>query len=111
MHVMGAYRAVEKGMGMKPRAVVMAFVVLCLGGLAAPALAAPPPCGGDFGAWLQGVRQEAATQGISGSVIDSSLSGVSYDPAVIARYLGAVGIPYVTIYRASKIQHTAKILV
>ena len=47
----------------------------------------PPraPCGGDFGAWLQGFRQEAAAQGISGSTIDSALNGISYDPTIIAR--------------------------
>jgi lytic murein transglycosylase len=85
MHVMGAHRAVKKGMGMKPRAAILAFVVLCLGGLAAPALAAPPPCGGDFGAWLDGVKQEAAGAGIPQSVTQSALADVTYDPAIIAR--------------------------
>ena len=71
---MGANRAVRKGTGMKPRAALWAFVVLCLGGLTAPALAAPPPCGGDFGAWLDGVKQEAAGAGIPQSVIQSALA-------------------------------------
>src|SRR5580658_492738 len=69
---------------MRPFPARLFLLILVLGLMASPALAAAP-CGGDFGAWLQGVRQEAATQGISGSAIDSSLSGVSYDPAVIAR--------------------------
>ena len=61
---------------MKPRAALWAFVVLCLGGLTAPALAAPPPCGGDFGAWLQGVKTEAAAQGISQRAIQSGLGEI-----------------------------------
>ena len=47
--------------------------------------AANAPCGGDFGAWLQGVKQEAAAQGISQRTIQSALAGVTYDPSVIAR--------------------------
>ena len=43
------------------------------------------PCGGDFGAWLQGVKTEAAAQGISQRAIQSGLATVTYDPAVIAR--------------------------
>jgi lytic murein transglycosylase len=57
---------------------------LWLGGALVPAQAAAP-CGGDFATWLQGVQQEAAAQGISQRAIQSGLSGVSYDPTVIAR--------------------------
>src|ERR1700733_11108820 len=85
IHVLGAHRAVRKGMGMKPRAAILACVVLCLGGFTAPALAAPPPCGGDFGAWLDGVKQEAAGAGIPQGVIQSALADVTYDPAISAR--------------------------
>src|SRR6202035_1820669 len=46
---------------------------------------ATAPCGGDFGAWLQGVKTEAAAQGISQRTIQSGLGGVTPDPAVIAR--------------------------
>src|SRR5580692_12468985 len=42
-------------------------------------------CGGDFGAWLQGVKQEAAADGISQAAIQSGLAGVTYDPTIIAR--------------------------
>jgi membrane-bound lytic murein transglycosylase B len=70
-----------------PRAVTP--VVLLLTCLLAPAAFAAPadaaPCGGDFGAWLQGVKQEAAGKGISQSTIQSALSTVSYDPGIIAR--------------------------
>jgi lytic murein transglycosylase len=71
---------------MRPRGLGLNWLLPCcalwLG--SAPALAAAP-CGGDFGAWLQGVQQEAAAQGISQRAIQSGLSGVSYDPTVIAR--------------------------
>ena len=43
------------------------------------------PCGGDFATWLQGVKQEAATQGVSQRTIQSALSGITPDPSVIAR--------------------------
>ncbi|MFY9763330.1 MAG: lytic murein transglycosylase, partial [Xanthobacteraceae bacterium] len=46
---------------------------------------AAAPCGGDFGAWLQGVKQEAAADGISQAAIQSGLAGVTYDPTIIAR--------------------------
>jgi lytic murein transglycosylase len=49
----------------------------------APASAAP--CGGDFASWLQGVKQEAAGQGISQATIQSALGGVTYDPGIVAR--------------------------
>ncbi|MGA8653212.1 MAG: lytic murein transglycosylase, partial [Xanthobacteraceae bacterium] len=43
------------------------------------------PCGGEFGEWLEGVKQEAAAQGISQRTIQSALSGLTYDPNIIAR--------------------------
>src|SRR5580704_1124551 len=43
------------------------------------------PCGGDFGAWLQAFKTEAAAQGISQQTIQTSLTGVTPDPAIIAR--------------------------
>jgi lytic murein transglycosylase len=43
------------------------------------------PCGGDFTAWLQGVKQEAASRGISQRAIQAGLDAVSYDPGIIAR--------------------------
>jgi len=52
--------------------------------LAVPAAAAVP-CGGDFATWLQGVKQEAAAQGISQRTIESALGGVAYDPVIVAR--------------------------
>jgi lytic murein transglycosylase len=64
----------------------MVFLSACL---LTPAVSAAPadaaPCGGDFASWLQGVKQEAAGKGISQATIQSALSGVSYDPGIIAR--------------------------
>ena len=60
------------------------WLVLALGIIPLPAHAAAA-CGGDFGAWLQGVKTEAAAQGISQRAIQSGLGGITYDPAVIAR--------------------------
>jgi len=69
---------------MRPITLRLAFVMLWLGAVAAPALAAAP-CGGDFGAWLEGVKQEAAAAGISQRTIQSALGGLTYDPGIIAR--------------------------
>src|SRR5689334_25247519 len=44
-----------------------------------------PSCGGDFDAWLAGVKQEATAQGISAATIQSAFSGVDYDRSIIAR--------------------------
>jgi lytic murein transglycosylase len=60
-------------------------LLLLLGFCCAGPAQAEAPCGGDFGAWLQGVKTEAAAQGISQRAIQSGLGGITYDPAVIAR--------------------------
>jgi lytic murein transglycosylase len=60
------------------------MIVFWLGAAIAPAVAAAP-CGGDFGAWLQGFKQEAASQGISERTIQGALANVTYDPSIIAR--------------------------
>src|SRR5271170_3700807 len=69
---------------MRPLTVRLTFIALWLAALAAPA-SATAPCGGDFGAWLAGVKKDAATQGISQRTIQSALGGVTYDPGIIAR--------------------------
>jgi lytic murein transglycosylase len=69
---------------MRPTTIRLAFVALWLGIATVPSLAAAP-CGGDFGAWLEGIKQEAAAQGISQATIQSALSGLSPDPTVISR--------------------------
>ena len=59
------------------------FLLLWLAACATTASAAP--CGGDFATWLQGVKQEAATYGISQRTIQIALESVAYDPGIIAR--------------------------
>ena len=59
------------------------FLLLWLAACATTASAAP--CGGDFATWLQGVKQEAATHGISQRTIPIALESVAYDPGIIAR--------------------------
>ncbi len=71
---------------MRPLIRRMTLLVFWLGAITAPAAAAP--CGGDFGSWLEGVKQEAAAQGISQRAIAASLAGVTYDPGVVARDRG-----------------------
>ena len=50
--------------------------------LAAPAEAAK--CGGDFSTFIDAFSREAAAQGVPRQVIASALSGVTYDPKVMA---------------------------
>ena len=73
---------------MRPRIALWKWIAACglllLGCVSASAQAAAP-CGGDFGAWLQGVKTEAAAQGISQRAIQAGLGGITPDPAVIAR--------------------------
>jgi len=69
---------------MRSTAPRLACVLLWLGLLAAPAVA-QAPCGGDFGAWLEAFKQEAAAKGLSQSTIQSALAAVTYDPTIIAR--------------------------
>jgi lytic murein transglycosylase len=59
-------------------------LALWLMAIAAPARA-EAPCGGDFAAWLQGIKQDAAGESVSPRAIQAALTGVTYDPAVIAR--------------------------
>jgi lytic murein transglycosylase len=62
---------------------IVVLLLLCSG--TAFAQTATAPCGGDFGAWLEAFKTEAAAQGISQRAIQASLTGVTYDPAIIAR--------------------------
>src|SRR5208282_1396002 len=76
-------RAAAEGHRMRP------LTAGCLGLLACPAasaaFASATPCGGDFAAWLAGVKAEAAADGISQRAIQAALAGVTYDPTIIAR--------------------------
>jgi lytic murein transglycosylase len=59
-------------------------LILALGAMAGQARAGAA-CGGDFGAWLQGIKQDAAAAGVSQRTIQASLAGVTFDPSIIAR--------------------------
>src|SRR3984957_19145911 len=59
------------------------WLFLALAIIPIPAHAAP--CGGDFGAWLQGLKQEAAADGVSQRTIQAALANVSPDPTIISR--------------------------
>jgi lytic murein transglycosylase len=50
-----------------------------------PALTAACGDPSGFHAWLDSFKGEAAAQGISQSVIDSALAGITYDPNIISR--------------------------
>ena len=52
---------------MRPRIAVMKWIAACglvLLGCVCASAQATAPCGGDFGAWLQAFKTEAAAQGI-----------------------------------------------
>ena len=57
------------------------LVLLCV--LVAPATAGAAQCGGDFAAWLEQFRREAATKGVSQNAL-GALGGVTPDPKVLA---------------------------
>ena len=42
-----------------------------------------PPCGGDFGAWVEGVKAEAAAMGHASDTVNAFFSGVRPDQAVL----------------------------
>ena len=53
--------------------------------LTAPALAAGCHKEPNFAAWLDGVRKEAASLGLSRSAINSALGSVTFDPAIVKK--------------------------
>ena len=52
--------------------------------LSGSSLAAAQQCGGDFGAFLQGVRAEAQAKGLSAGAIDAAVADMRQDPKVLA---------------------------
>src|SRR5271154_5937322 len=74
----------QEGPHMRALAARLIWFAVTLGFAGAPTYAAAP-CGGDFGAWLQGVKAEAAADGISQRTIQSALGAMTYDPSIIAR--------------------------
>ena len=64
------------------RTAALAAALLCVAG---PALAAGCHKEANFAAWLDGVRQEAASLGLSRRAIDSALGNVRFDPAIVKK--------------------------
>src|SRR5262245_11433520 len=67
---------------MRSMAFVMGLICVVWTG-SAWAASCQDPAG--FASWLEGVKREAATQGISQKTIASALTGLTYDPEVISR--------------------------
>jgi lytic murein transglycosylase len=64
----------------------IALAALAVAAMAAPATAAPCRNNtGSFERWLDGFKQEAASQGISRATISAALDGMSFDQAIINR--------------------------
>lgn len=59
------------------------LLALSLTLLISPALAEAAPCGGDFAAWREAFKREAAAKGISQRIVSAALDGVTPDPNVI----------------------------
>ena len=62
--------------------ILRVIILLCSFSLATPALAAR--CGGDFNGFVQNISAEAASAGVSQSVIAQALGGVQQDMGVLA---------------------------
>ena len=56
--------------------------------LAHPVLAAPCKNDVGFDRWLEDFKKEAVAQGVSRSVADSALAGVTFDPGIVSRDRG-----------------------
>src|SRR6266849_6519853 len=64
----------------------IALAALAVAAMAAPAPAAPCRNNtGSFERWLDGFKQEAASQGVSRATIAAALDGMSFDQAIINR--------------------------
>src|SRR5260370_10783419 len=64
----------------------IALAALAVAAMAAPATATPCRNNtGSFERWLDGFKQEAASQGISRATISAALDGMSFDQAIINR--------------------------
>ncbi len=70
-----------KALGLRTIFAVAAIAVVA----ANPALAAGCQKEGSFDAWLDGVRAEAASKGMSRGAINSALGNVRFDPAIIKK--------------------------
>ena len=67
------------------RKITIALLALAIGSSFLPSLASAKCRTGNFQSWLQDIKRQAASQGISRRTIHSALDGVRYDPNVIRR--------------------------
>ena len=65
------------------RLVLTLSLLLAGTGLAAAEQPGAAPCGGDFDAFLQGVRSEALAKGLSPQAVDAAVSAMHIDPKVL----------------------------
>jgi lytic murein transglycosylase len=63
----------------------MAGLAMLLAGMAAAGPALAQACGGDFGAWLEGAKREAAAEGVSARTIVAASPLLRYDHGVVRR--------------------------
>ncbi len=70
---------------MRPTSARLAALLIWLAVSALPAFGATCEDPGGFSAWLDAFQQEAAGQGISQRTISSALSGVAFDPGIVAK--------------------------
>ncbi|KQT88330.1 lytic murein transglycosylase [Aurantimonas sp. Leaf443] len=72
---------------MTPRTRLLGSLAFLLCAGAAPAMAqdAKPTCGGDFAAFLDGVRAEALASGLSQNAVDAAVADMRIDEKVLAR--------------------------
>jgi lytic murein transglycosylase len=72
------------------RPTISRFVAaILLGGiLVQPALAAPCRTNTAFERWLEDFKKDAVAQGVSRSIADSALAGVTFDPAIVSKDRG-----------------------
>jgi len=69
------------------RAAGLLIALVCLAGIALPAQQAPDTTRPTFEAWLDGVREDARSRGLSDTVVDEALRGVERQDIVLERDL------------------------
>jgi lytic murein transglycosylase len=76
--------AIPMTRGGKVRLLIICATCMALAAVVAAGTGFAADCQhGDFATWLEHFKQDAAAQGISQKTIDSALSGVAFDPAII----------------------------
>ena len=63
-------------------------ILIAIGVIASSAAYAAGACGGDFAAWLDGLKRDAASAGVSQRTLSAALDGVTPDPSVLSHDRG-----------------------